>query len=205
MDEVRLHQHNGAMKKKVRFIKSAASPQDFPYSDFPELALVGRSNAGKSSFVNAWLSQRIAKVSQVPGKTRLLQFFEVADAFNLVDMPGYGFAKRSKEEQLDWKGMVEAYFEERENLRGVMLIMDIRRDWSPDEQMLRRWLEELDIPLLLVLNKSDKLSKTEIIKRQKVIEKAVPYCPIFITSSLKKSGFEAMENFVVHEWLAEEK
>src|SRR5690242_9500887 len=107
------------MKKKVRFIKSAVVPKDYPPPLKPELAMIGRSNAGKSSFINAWLEERIAKTSSVPGKTRLLQFFEVADKFFLVDMPGYGWAKRSTSEVEEWQGMIETYIESRENLRGV--------------------------------------------------------------------------------------
>src|SRR5262245_45414845 len=147
---------------QVKFLKSGAQPKDYPFPYHPEVAVVGRSNAGKSSFINALTGQKIAKVSQTPGKTRLLNFFELGESLYLVDMPGYGFATGSRNEVASWKRMVETYLKERETLNGVFLIMDIRRDWQDEEAMLVEWLAHNEIPWILILNKADKLSRSQI-------------------------------------------
>lgn len=185
-----------AMGFQVQFIKSAAGPIDYPPGTLPEIAMVGRSNAGKSSFINAWMGRKIAHVSGTPGKTRLLQFFNVAQQFFLVDMPGYGFAKRSKDEMSDWQGMIEDYFESRENLRGVLLIMDVRRDWELEEQHIADWLGRLDIPLVVILNKADKLSRAQLIKRRHELIPKEMDGQVFFASALKKMGFQEIEDYV---------
>lgn len=163
--------------------------------------MVGRSNAGKSSFINAWMNQRIAHVSQVPGKTRLIQFFNVADRFNLVDMPGYGFTTRSRDEILDWNRMVETYFETRESLAGVILIMDIRRSWDEEDQMVADWLADLDIPLIVLLNKADKLSRSQILQREKELIPPGMKGKVFTVSALRKKGVQDVEDYVFSQWI----
>src|SRR4051812_11511852 len=121
---------------KLQFLKSATKLSEFPRDERPEIAMVGRSNAGKSSVINTLAGGRLAKVSSTPGKTRLLNFFEHKEGYRVVDMPGYGFAVRSGDEVFSWRKMIESYLLERENLMGLMLIMDIRREWTDDEQML---------------------------------------------------------------------
>ena len=102
------------MKRQAQFLKSAVLPADYPASDRPEVALVGRSNAGKSSLLNAIAGQKAARVSQMPGKTRLLNFFDFGDHYRFVDMPGYGFASRHGAEVLEWEKMISHYFDARE-------------------------------------------------------------------------------------------
>jgi len=184
----------------VKFLKSGKAVADYPFPYKPEVAIVGRSNAGKSSFLNALTNQKIAKVSQTPGKTRLLNFFEVDEKIYLVDMPGYGFATGDRAEVDSWRSMIEDYLTQRETLRGVLLIMDIRRDWSADEDMLREWLDHHKIKWGLILNKADKLSRAQILKRCKELGTSVSGVPVFVLSSLKKEGLNEVKNLVFKEW-----
>ena len=193
------------MSLSIEFIKSAKDPEQYPPANLPEIAMVGRSNAGKSSFINAWMKHRIAKVSQVPGKTRLLQFFNVSKKFNLVDMPGYGFTTRSRDEILDWNSMVERYFFHRQNLCGVILIMDIRRPWDTEDQTVAEWLAELDIPLMILLNKADKLSRSQIMAREKELIPREMKGHVFTVSALKKTGIAEVEDYIFREWIGKYK
>jgi GTP-binding protein len=185
---------------KVKFITSAIDPKGYPFPYKPEVAVVGRSNAGKSSFINALVNQKIAKVSATPGKTRLLNFFELSDQVYLVDCPGYGFAVGNLDEALGWRGMIETYFKERETLKGVMIIMDIRRDWEPEEDLLIDWLSYRKVPYALLLNKADKLSRSAGIQRRNLIRKYTGEAPVFILSSSKKTGFDEIKNILFKEW-----
>lgn len=185
---------------QVKFLKSGVKPADYPFPYKPEVAIVGRSNAGKSSFINALTGQKIAKTSATPGKTRLLNFFAVGESVYIVDMPGYGYATGNRQEVEDWRSMIETYFKERESLRGVLLIMDIRRDWSEEEEMLKNWFEHHKIKWGLVLNKIDKLSRSAAMQRQKDITKSLGDAPIFLLSSAKKQGFDPVKNLLFKEW-----
>jgi GTP-binding protein len=185
---------------RVRYIKSATKAEDYPFPYKPEVAVVGRSNAGKSSFINALTGQKIAKVSQTPGKTRLLNFFEIDESVYLVDMPGYGFATGDRKEVESWKQMIETYLRTRETLRGVVLIMDIRRDWSDEEEMLKDWLNHHDKVWAVVLNKADKLSRSQCMLRQKAIQKEIGEVPAFALSAMKKSGLDEIKKVLFKEW-----
>ena len=183
---------------KVKFIKSGKAATDYPFPYRPEVAIVGRSNAGKSSFINALLGHRIAKVSATPGKTRLLNFFDVDDQVYLVDMPGYGFATGDRKEVESWRHMIETYLVERETLRGVVLIMDIRRDWQDEEEMLRNWFSHHDLKWALVLNKTDKLSRSAVMNKKRQLEQRLGV-PVHALSAAKKTGFEEVRNWVFKE------
>ncbi len=186
---------------KVRFLKSGVKPSDYPFPYKPEVALVGRSNAGKSTFINAFCGQKVAKVSQTPGKTRLLNFFEIGEQVYLVDMPGYGFATGNRAEIASWKEMIENYLTSRESLKGVILVMDIRREWSEDEELLRRYFAHHGIPWALVLSKADKLSRSAGQQRQRLVQKTLgTEVPVFIVSGQKREGIEPVKNLVLKEW-----
>lgn len=187
-------------RMKVKFLKSAVLPKDYPFPYKPEVAVVGRSNSGKSSFINALVDQKIAKVSGTPGKTRLLNFFELMDKLYLVDCPGYGFAKGNLDEALGWREMIETYFKERETLKGVVLIMDIRREWDDEESLLKRWLEHHKTPWVLVLNKSDKLSRSATLQKKRDFEKVTGGAPVYVMSAAKKTGFDDVKNMLFKEW-----
>ncbi len=156
----------------AEFIKSAVWPPQYPPATMPEIAFVGRSNVGKSSLMNTLVGRKqLAKTSQTPGRTQLINFFAVNKSTSFVDLPGYGFAKVSRSVKKDWGDMIEAYLRERQSLAMVIFILDIRRDPSEDDLSLRDWLKYYRIPFTAVLTKSDKLSNNQSIGRKRIIEK----------------------------------
>ena len=188
---------------KIKFVKSATEERGYPQSKRPEVAIVGRSNAGKSSFINALASTRqpVAKVSSTPGKTTLLNFFNVEEHYTLVDMPGYGFAARSGDQRRDWRPMVEEYLLKRENLVGLLLIMDIRRDWSQDEQSMLDWVAQRELPLMVILNKMDKEKKNAQVKRAREVAAMAGIDSVFLTSAFKGHGVDEVEDFYFEKWV----
>lgn len=184
----------------VSFIKSAVVENDYPIHSMSEVAIVGRSNAGKSSFINLLAQRKIAKVSQVPGKTRLLNFFQFP-SYVLVDMPGYGFASRSGGEMRDWQKMIEDYLLNRKNLQGLILIMDIRREWSEEETQIHHFAFEQKLPMLIVLNKTDKLSKSQKLQAIEKLKKMSGLETVFTCSVLKKEGHKEIEEFFFNNWI----
>lgn len=158
----------------AEFIKSAVWPMQYPPGILPEIAFVGRSNVGKSSLMNTLVGRRkLAKTSNTPGRTQLINFFTVNGSISFVDLPGYGFAKVARSVKKDWGDMMEAYLRERQNLAMVIFILDIRRDPSEDDLSLRDWLEYYRIPYIPILTKADKLSNNQAIVRRKLIEKSL--------------------------------
>lgn len=154
------------MIKSVEFVKSAVKPSQYPVYDHHEIAFAGRSNVGKSSLINTLIQRKdMVKTSSKPGCTQLINFFLVNEAFSFVDLPGYGYAKVSKKIRAQWQPMVERYLSSRKNLLGLILLVDIRRDPQKEEFDLIHWLESNELPHLVILTKSDKLSKTKQKKR----------------------------------------
>jgi len=155
---------------EVTFVKSAYRESHYPPPDRPEVAFAGRSNVGKSSLINTLVHRRgLAKTSATPGRTQALNFFSVADRFYLVDLPGYGYAVASREAKKSWQRMIEIYLSHRDNLRAVVVILDIRRDPSKGDVELIQWLKEYRRKVILVLTKSDKLSRHQVISRAQSI------------------------------------
>ena len=191
------------MPKSVKFLKSAVYPQDYPPTSLPEIAIAGRSNAGKSSFINALTNSKIAMVSQTPGKTRLLNFFTVEDKYMMVDTPGYGYASRSGDEVQNWQAMIEQYLLCRDNLKALILVMDARRDWSDEEEMLKRFCLEQELGFYIVLTKSDKISKNEQQKLLKQKQRESGLQTVRLCSSLKKIGITEIEEDIYNSWLKE--
>lgn len=187
--------------RKIEFIKSAKLPKDFPEGKTKEVAIVGRSNAGKSSLINLLARSKVAMVSNKPGKTRLLNFFTYQGKFRLVDMPGYGFSSRSGDEQASWQEMIEGYLFNREQLQGLVLVMDIRRDWAEDEDMVKGWAEEHGFGLMVVLTKTDKMSRSAALNRLKAIKQSAELGAVFAVSVLKKEGHEAVESYIFNQWI----
>ncbi|ASD64685.1 ribosome biogenesis GTP-binding protein YsxC [Bdellovibrio bacteriovorus] len=192
-----------AMPKTIQFIKSAVLEKDFPVHKKAEVAIAGRSNAGKSSFINALTKNKIAKVSSTPGKTRLLNFFELDQSYVMVDMPGYGFAARSGDEMREWHRMIETYLMNREQLRGLLLVMDIRRSWTEDEELLKEFSERRGFPLAVVLTKADKMSRSQMLQAVAKVKKASGLSAVFGVSSLKKEGQDAVEDYIYENWVKE--
>jgi GTP-binding protein len=146
----------------VEFEKSAVTPDHYPEGGLPEIAFVGRSNVGKSSLLNTLVRRkRIAQVSSTPGRTRLVNFFVVNDAFRFVDLPGYGYAAAAKGMQKQWEAMITGYLRKSRNLRGVVALLDIRREVTDLDRKLFEWLRSFSIPAVAVLTKADKLPRSQ--------------------------------------------
>ena len=186
----------------VKFLKSAAKPHEFPPDTGREVAVVGRSNSGKSSAINAILGRRgLARVSKTPGRTRLINFFDLGDGCRFVDLPGYGFAKVSSGVRDHWRELISAYFETRSSLIGLIITVDIRRGLLTLDQSMIGWATELGIPLLILASKADKLARGAARSQQLAIEKAVPDgTRVLIFSAPKKHGtLEARQH--IESWL----
>lgn len=167
----------------IHFVQSAANITQCPESEKAEFALLGRSNVGKSSFVNLIFSSRsLAKVSKEPGKTRLLNFFSFNDDISFVDLPGYGYARISHDKRAGLSTMIREYCENRTQLAGIIWLLDYRRDKGTDiDKEAAEWLSSLDIPVFVVLTKRDKLNARERIKNRASIaaiyglEEGIPF------------------------------
>ena len=163
---------NTMIIKSAEFVKSAVKPSQYPSAELPEIAFAGRSNVGKSSLINTLVNRkRLVKTSSTPGRTQLVNFFIINKAFLFVDLPGYGYAKVPASVKKLWGPMVETYLSTRKTLKGVVLIMDIRRKPGLQELNFIEWLDYYSISKILILTKIDKLSKTKQIKQRLLIEK----------------------------------
>ncbi len=153
--------------KSAEFVTSAVKPDQYPPPDMSEIAFVGRSNVGKSSLINVLVNRKgLVKTSNTPGRTQLVNFFRVNDTIILVDLPGYGYARVPQAIKKSWGPLVETYFKKRGNLKGAVLLMDIRRTPRSEETSLIVWLRQLHIPSLLVLTKADKFSRSQQIQQR---------------------------------------
>lgn len=184
--------------KHVEFVKSAGRFSDLPPDLLPEIALVGRSNVGKSSLLNSLFKQKgVAKVSNMPGKTRLINFFKVTVAppltkgFYCVDLPGYGYAKVPEASRSRWAHLIESYLTGRKYLAGVIVLLDIRHDPSPLDQKLKDWLKPIGIPVVWVATKADHLPRSkrpEALKRIRQTLGLAPVDPVIVASAKTGEG-----------------
>jgi GTP-binding protein len=153
--------------KTVYFIKSAVTPDQYPQHALPEIAFIGRSNVGKSSLLNTLVNKKnLARISNTPGRTQLINFFNIDEKFCFVDLPGYGYAKVPEHIKQQWKPMIESYLLRSQNLKRVVLILDARHKPTRQDLMMREWLQTYQRPMILVATKIDKIAKS---KRQKQI------------------------------------
>ena len=163
---------------KTRFMKSAFLPKDYPKFNhhLNQVAICGRSNVGKSTLINEICAKNgLAKTSKTPGKTQLLNFFEIDERLILVDLPGYGYAKVPQKMKHTWAKAITDFLENAENLALILFLLDIRRTPNAEDLELLNWLAHYQKPFLLVLTKTDKLSKKEQPKRIKEILEHLPY------------------------------
>jgi GTP-binding protein len=148
---------------------SAVKPEQYPETELPEFALAGRSNVGKSSFINKMLNRKgLARISSKPGKTQTLNFYLINEILHFVDVPGYGYAKVSKSERAAWGRMIETYFTTREQLRAAVLIVDLRHPPTTDDVMMYDFLKHYEIPCVIIATKADKIPKGKWQKHLKV-------------------------------------
>ncbi|TYB34352.1 MAG: YihA family ribosome biogenesis GTP-binding protein [Flexistipes sinusarabici] len=179
----------------AEFITSAADKGGFPETDLPEIAFIGRSNVGKSSMINALLGRKkLVKVGNTPGKTRLINFFNIEDKYIFVDLPGYGYAKTSKTERKKWGRLIESYLKTRNQLKACVLIIDIRRIPSGDDFLMIEWLSENEIPIILTATKTDKVSRNKLEKHISTIAEtlSVTANAVLPFSATRKDGVEAV-------------
>ena len=160
--------------RSAKFICSAVTPGHYPPDDLPEVAFAGRSNVGKSSLINKILNRKkLVRTSKTPGRTQLLNFFEINELWRFVDLPGYGYAKVPAEVQKRWRPMVESYLTTRVNLRGMVWLLDIRREVSKEDLTLWDWLQAKQVTVIIVITKADKLSKNKRNKQAASIAKSL--------------------------------
>ena len=176
--------------KSAGLLESAAGANQFPDLVMPEIAFAGRSNVGKSTLINSLLTRKkLVKTSSTPGKTRLINFFLINEIFCLVDLPGYGFAKVPAEMRESWRKLIETYLSRRDNLRGVVLIIDIRHGPTVQDRQLKSWLDFHQRPMLVVASKSDKLSRGKCASQLQKIKKDLELTHLPLPhSSLNKEG-----------------
>ncbi|MHB1627964.1 MAG: ribosome biogenesis GTP-binding protein YihA/YsxC [Bacilli bacterium] len=180
--------------RSATFLTSAVRLDQCPADGKPEIAFVGRSNVGKSSLLNKLLNRRhLARISGQPGKTQLINFFHINEQFYLVDLPGYGYAKVSKEVQATWGPMIERYLIERTPLALVVHLIDIRHAPSREDELMHNWLAHIDRPRLIVATKADKISRGVHEKQRKMIRTALKLQAaerIILTSADTGAGIE---------------
>ena len=160
--------------RSAKFVCSAVTPEQYPPADLPEVAFAGRSNVGKSSLINRILNRKkLVRTSKTPGRTQLLNFFEINGIYRFVDLPGYGYAKVPDEVRKRWRPMVETFLTARANMRGIVLLFDLRRMPSQEDMAFWDWLQAKGIAVIAVITKVDKLSKNKRNKQVASIAKAL--------------------------------
>ena len=189
----------------ARFLTSVAQLEQLPEPDRPELAFAGRSNAGKSSALNVLCGRKaLARVSRTPGRTQMLNFFELAQG-RLVDLPGYGFAKAPRSLREGWGELIEGYLAERECLRGLAIVMDARHPLTAFDRMMLGWAQAQDLPCHLLLTKADKLTANEGRKTLAAVRRALPElharASAQLLSSQTRAGVEEARD-VLAGWLS---
>ena len=183
---------------------SAIRKEQYPKEGLPEIALVGRSNVGKSSATNALLNRRnFARTSQTPGKTRTINFYKINNEFYFVDLPGYGYAKVSKSEKDKWGAIMERYLQDREELCAIFLLVDIRHEPTNDDVMMYEWIKHFGYNCVVIATKADKISRGQyqkhisIIRKKLQLEKDEKVIPL---SSSKKTGVEDVWNEIIAQY-----
>lgn len=164
--------------RSAEFVLSAKEPAHYPAASLPEIAFAGRSNVGKSSLINTLLNRKgLARTSNTPGRTQEINFFRVNERFAFIDLPGYGYAKVPEAMRKQWGPMVETYLRERDTLRLVVVILDVRRDPSAEDLQLMEWLQCYRIPFLVCLTKTDKVSRNAFANRRRLIAETLRFSP----------------------------
>lgn len=179
--------------KTSEFLISAVKEAQWPKDGLPEVLLLGRSNVGKSSFINTMVNRKnLAYTSSTPGMTRMLNFYDVNHEIRFVDAPGYGFQKKARSGYEEFERLMQEYFAKRENLKVAVLLLDVRREPNEDDALMLEFIQHYHIPCLIILTKCDKLSNNQIAKQKKIIAEALSFSKdsFCLFSSLNKTGRE---------------
>ncbi len=184
--------------RKAEIIMTAVKKEQYPATVVPEIAFAGKSNVGKSSMINALLNRKsLARTSSQPGKTQTINFYNINDMLNFVDLPGYGYAKVSKTEKDKWSPMIDTYLHNRNQLREVFLLVDIRHEPSQNDIQMYNWIKSCGYTGYVIASKADKLSRQQQIKSVAIIKKTLEIKEnglIFPFSSSSKAGVEEIWN-----------
>lgn len=182
----------------AEFLLSAVSAAQYPRQPMPEVAFAGRSNVGKSSLINTLLLHKgLAKTSGTPGKTQAINFFVINQRCMLVDLPGYGYAKVPQRVKATWGKMIETYLQQRQWLRAVVHIVDVRHAPTPQDRQLRDWLIHYGIEIITVATKADKLKRAQRAKQMDTVRRALdmaPEEPLYLFSSVNREGRQQLWN-----------
>jgi GTP-binding protein len=184
------------MKNFPYFIKSAYFKKDYPRHEGVEFAFLGASNSGKSSLVNAILKKELCKTSSKPGHTSIINFFQWEKSLVLVDLPGYGFARRSNKEQEKWRRSIEEYLTHRDQLKLCFVLFDLKRGLLDNDLNLLEWLAQLELSVILVATKADKLNQKERSAKLKKLKEVTGPIDVLVTSSHKKQGLEKLSQIM---------
>lgn len=181
----------------LKFIKGAVAKDGFPQSA-NDVVFVGRSNVGKSSLLNAIYNQKIAYVGKKPGMTKMINFFDVDGQYMAVDVPGYGFASRSKKELIEFAEMMDDYFDSKDRIKLVVMIVDSRHEPTKDDLDMIEYLKHHHLKIIIVTNKIDKLNQSELYQNSKLIAETlgVDEKVVFKTSTLKKRGIDSLKSYI---------
>jgi len=178
--------------KKSEFVTSAVTKDQYPESELPEIAVVGRSNVGKSSLINMLLNRKnLARTSSTPGKTQLINFFDIDGKFTLVDLPGYGYARVSKEQKKTWGTIIETYLKTRKNLLEVILLVDLRHKPTAEDVQMYEWIKNFGFNGIVVGTKHDKIKKSQLQKHVKIIRETLGMeedAVLAMTSTMNRKG-----------------
>ena len=188
--------------RKSRFVRSLSAFAEFPGQGLPEIAMVGKSNVGKSSLINSLTgNSKLARTSAEPGKTRLVNLYLIDEAYFLVDLPGYGFAKAPKQEKEKWAEMIEGYLRASKHLRRVFQLVDLRHAPTEDDQLMVEYLRHYEIPFTVVATKADKLSKAQRSRSVPVICRTLGVQPweVMVCSSRDGTGKERLLELIAEE------
>ena len=175
--------------KNPKFEISAVGPKQYPTLDLPEIVLVGKSNVGKSSFINTMLGRKnLARTSNTPGKTRQINFYNIDDVFYFVDLPGYGYSKMSKQEKITSGNYIEEYLQKRQNIALVIHLLDIRHKPTADDMLMHDYILRSNLPFMVVTNKADKIAVTKVDNEVERIKEilGISYSTILPFSSERK-------------------
>lgn len=182
--------------KNTSLAKIGTNFSHYPMDGKPEIAFAGKSNVGKSTLINAILGRRaLARTSSQPGKTRTINFYDVNDKMYVVDLPGYGYAKAPKTEIIKWGQMIEEYLEKREELKAIILLIDIRHEPGKNDIMMYDWLKHYGYDIIIAATKSDKINRSQIQKHLSVIRKTLNLQPgdvLIPFSGEKKTGVQEL-------------